>query len=488
MFGFLYFNNPKANLKQSRNKPRIKLRQEETVKPGILIITPDEEWARVACTTSSGLFTCDYVLTGKEGQLKLYHNEYTYVFVHLGTQNNSGLEVLRYLQNGFPEVKTFVLTGERRLEDFGTDEAMLKRLKVYKVLPSLRPEEILSAIKSVASIKKWHAEDSSPVTHGPDEESEIGDTKFTRIKIDELFEDAKAIFDYYLRLGTNRYIKIIHKGEISSSQQIKKYADSGAKYIYFLAEDRADFIGYQNELTSEMLKKNTVNEAKIMKSLKTTTDKYIEEVFVQGIQPQLIEEGKHICDNMFEFAKKDKSLRKVLSSLEEFNPAVYSHSFLVSFFSTVISKNLDWVGAKTLEALSLGALFHDIGLVQIPENIVTKKMDDMNDDEQLIFKQHPKRGTETLQGIPSITTSIQNIVLQHHEMSNGSGFPLGLTGHKIFPLAKIIGLADGFSDYIMEKECSPLDGIKDFLNERDNLARYDSELVKSLVKGFVSPK
>lgn len=458
------------------------------MKPGILIITPDEAWAKIASTTSSGLFTCEYALTGKEGQLKLYQNEYTYVFVHLATQNNSGLEVLRYLQNGFSSVKTFVLTDERSLAEFNTDEAMLKRLKVYKVLPSLKAEDILSPIKSVGSIKKWHADESIPVGDGPDEETEIGDSKFTRIKIDELFEDTKAIFDFYLRLGTNRYIKIIHKGEISSSEQIRKYADNGAKYIYFLADDRADFIGYQNELTSEMLKKSSVNEAKIMKSLKTTTDKYIEEVFVQGIQPQLIEEGKNICHNMFEFARKDKSLRKVLSSLEEFNPAVYSHSFLVSFFSTVISKNLDWVGTKTMEALSLGALFHDIGLVQIPENIVSKKLDEMSDDEQIIFKQHPKKGTETLEGIPSITQSIQHIVLQHHEMSNGSGFPMGLTGHKIFPLAKIIGLADGFSDYITEKECSPLDGLKDFLNERDNLARYDSELVKSLVKGFVAPK
>lgn len=459
------------------------------MKPGILIITPNEEWATLASTTASGLFTCDYALTGKEGQLKLYQNEYTYVFVNLAVQNNSGLEVLRYLQNGFPNVKTFVLLDDKTLEEYGTDEAMLKRLKVHQVLPALKAEDILKPIKSIGSIKKWHEEAAvAPEHSGPDVEAEIIDGKFTRIKIDDLFEDTRAIFDFYLRLGTNRYIKIIHKGEMSSSAQIKKYADSGAKFIYFLAEDRADFIGYQNELTSEMLKKSSVNEAKIMKSLKTTTDKYIEEVFVQGIQPHLIEEGKNICQNMFEFAKKDKSLKKVLSSLEEFNPAIYSHSFLVSFFSTVISKNLDWVGAKTMEALSLGALFHDIGLVQIPENIVTKKMDDMSDDEQILFKQHPKKGTEALNGIPSITVSIQNIVLQHHEMSNGSGFPLGLTGNKIFPLAKITGLADGFSDYIMERECSPLDGIKDFLKESDNLARYDSELVKSLVKGFVSPK
>jgi HD-GYP domain-containing protein (c-di-GMP phosphodiesterase class II) len=457
------------------------------VKPGILIISPHEEWASTALSSVTKNFECEFVLTGKEGQLKIYKQEYAYVFVHMDTLHNSGLEVIRYIHNGFPLLKVFALIDDKTLADYGTDEAMLKKLGVSKVLTSLKATEILSPIQGLGSLKKWH-DVEAPEKTGETEEAEIGDTKFTRIKIEDLFDDTKAIFDFYLRLGTNRYIKIIHKGETSSSIQIKKYADSGAKYLYFLAEDRADFIGYQNELASDMLKKTVISEAKILKNLKTTTDKYIEEVFVQGIQPQLIEEGKAISHNMYEFAKKDKSLRKVLSSLEEFNPAVYSHSFLVSFFSTVISKNLDWVGARTLEALALGALFHDIGLVQIPENIATKKMEDMSDEEQIVFKQHPKKGTESLEGIPSITASIQNIVLQHHETSNGSGFPLGLSGHKIFPLAKIIGLADGFSDYIMERECSPLDGIKEFLNERDNLARYDSDLVKSLVKGFVAPK
>lgn len=458
------------------------------MKPGILIITPHAEWAGQAASSVGKHFECEYVLTGKEGQLKLYKNEYAYVYVHLETKNNSGLEVIRYLHNGFPLVKVFALIDEKPLTDYGTDEAMLKRLGVTKVIQSLKAEEILTPIKGIGSLKKWHDVEKPESTGEESTEAEIGDVKFTRIKIDELFEDTKAIFDFYIRLGANRYIKIIHKGEISSSEQIKKYADNGAKFLYFLAEDRADFIGYQNELAADMLKKSTVNEAKILKNLKSTTDKYIEEVFVQGIQPQLIEEGKAISHNMYEFAKKDKSLRKILSSLEEFNPAVYSHSFLVSFFSTVICKNLDWVGARTQEALALGALFHDIGLVQIPENIATKKMEDMSDDEQIVFKRHPEKGTESLQGIPSITAAIQNIVLQHHEMSNGSGFPMGLTGQKIFPLAKIIGLADGFSDHIMERECSPLDGIKDFLADRENLARYDSDLVKSLVKGFVAPK
>lgn len=457
------------------------------MKTKILIITPHEEWSKEALASTHSHFECEVVHSGKEGQLQVYRTNPSFVYVHMDTKNNLGIEVIRYIRSGFPTTKVFVLIDDKTLEDYGTDESSLKKLGVVKVVSKLEPSKVFDPARDMGSIKKWHDIEAKE-GHAASEETEIGDSKFTRIKIDELFEDTKAIFDFYLRIGANKYIKIIHKGEMTSSEQLKKYADSGAKFIYFLAQDRADFIGYQNELTGQMLQKSNIDEARIMKNLKSTTDKYIEEVFVQGIQPQLIEEGKAICHNMYEFAKKDNSLRKILASLEEFNPAAYSHSFLVSFFSTVICKNLDWVGSKTQETLALGALFHDIGLVQIPENIVQKRIEDMSQEEFGIFKEHPQKGTDTLKDIPTITSSIQHIVLQHHESSNGGGFPLGLSGNKIFPLAKIIGLADGFSDFIMEKECSPLEGVKDFLQVKDNLARYEPEFIKSLVKGFVVPK
>lgn len=455
----------------------------------VLIVSPHSDWANEAIINLDKFFEGEIAETGKDAQLKIYKTSYNYVFVDLDTVSNTGLEVIRYIRSGFPTIKVFAIMSDKTPEDLGIDENALKKLGVASVLRDFAAKKINEPIAGLGAIKKW--QDIQPkenVASESSEEAEILDSKFTRLKIDEMFNDEVAIFDLYIRISQNRYIKVLHEGEISSSEQMRKYSAGGTQYLYFLSDDRADYIGYQNELTKKDLAKGNINEGKILKNLKSVTEKYIEEVQVKGIQPQLIEEGKLICQNMFDFTQKDKSLKKVLGSLEDFNPALFSHSFLVCFFCTVIAKNLEWVGTKTLESLALGGLFHDIGLVQLPQEISNKKEEELNPEELALFRQHPVMGTKALDGIPSITPSIKQIVLQHHEASNGAGFPHGLTATKIFPLAKILGLADSFSGYIVDRECSPLDGIKDFLGERDNLARYDSELVKSLVKGFISDK
>jgi HD-GYP domain-containing protein (c-di-GMP phosphodiesterase class II) len=83
-----------------------------------------------------------------------------------------------------------------------------------------------------------------------------------------------------------------------------------------------------------------------------------------------------------------------------------------------------------------------------------------------------------------ITPGVCSIVYQHHEYNDGSGFPSGLTGNKIFPLAKIVALADGLTDFLKENNLSALEGLKEFLSDRQTLMRYEPELVRNLIKGF----
>jgi HD-GYP domain-containing protein (c-di-GMP phosphodiesterase class II) len=280
---------------------------------------------------------------------------------------------------------------------------------------------------------------------------------------------------------------LVNKGEKGSEEQIARYSSNGAKFLYFLTEDRADFISYQNEVLAKNIKSGG-DSGKIIKNLKTVSDKYIEEVYTVGLQPHLIEEGKAVCENVYQFVQKDSNLRRLLSQLEEFNPVAYSHSFLTCFFATLISQNLEWIGTKTREALSMGAMFHDIGLIQIPEAITSKQIVEMSPEEKFLFQSHPEKGRDSLANVPQMTKAIVEIVAQHHELSDGTGFPYGLSGSKIFPMAKVVGLSDAFASLITDKEISPLDGLKEFLNTRENLTKYEPDLLKNLIKGFIPEK
>src|SRR5690606_25944801 len=169
-----------------------------------------------------------------------------------------------------------------------------------KTLLSPTGPDVLGASKGLGKIQKWEDVEKIESRSELDEtETTIGDNEFTRIKIDEVLYDSLAILELYIRLGANRYVKPIHKGEHPSEQQMQKYDKNGTKHLYFLNKDRSAFISYQNDVARLMIKDGTEASAMIVKTLKTVTDKYIEEVYVEGLQPALIEEGKAICQNMF---------------------------------------------------------------------------------------------------------------------------------------------------------------------------------------------
>lgn len=454
----------------------------------LLILTPDSHWAQSALTHLHKSFEGEFFNTGKEGQLALYRKQFSYVLVDLKIVNNSALEVIRFIHQKHSSIRIFVMTDKKTWDDGAWDKQKLSRLGVVDVYQDLKPQDINTPIKSVGLIKKWDEIEEKESSESDETEKSIQDNNFTRVKIEELFEDTKAIFDYYIRIGANRYVKVVNKGEKTSGEQFKKYSSSGAQFLYFLAEERADFIGYQNEVISKKISTGSADSGKILKSIKSVSDKYIEEIHTNGLQPHLIEEGKALCDNVHQFTKKDKNLTKLLSQLEEFNPTAYTHSFLVCFFTSIISKNLDWIGERTREALAMGAMIHDIGLLHIPPEIANKSSEEMSLEEKRIFESHPLKGKESVASIPSVNSSIVEIIMQHHEASDGSGYPHSLTGHKIFPMAKIVGLADSYSGFIVEREVSPLDGLKEFLNCRDNLTRFEPDLVRNLIKGFIPDK
>jgi response regulator RpfG family c-di-GMP phosphodiesterase len=452
-----------------------------------LIISPDSTWSSWAqqAFIMQGL-PCEVAHTGKEAQLKAYQKKFNYFVLDLEVQNHDGIEVCTYIRKICPQSKLLLtISSSKRLDELFLDEKKLLKMGVSKLLYQPAPGSIVSEIQSIGQIRKWNNVQETPVkTPIKDVDEDIEDGEFARIKITDLFENSSAIFDYYLRLGSNRFIKIIHKGETPSREQLDKYASNGTAFLFFLKTDRQAFISYQNDLAKESLKKSPGDCSKVIKAMKSTTDKYFEEVFTVGIQPNLIEEGMTICQNMYEAAVQDEGLKKYVNDLEQFNPAALSHAFLISFFSTLICKDLDWVGPKSVQTLALGALFHDIGLLQLPPDLQDVDVTLMTPEQKAIYQTHPTLGADAIKNIPGINIGVSQIVLQHHEHVNGSGYPAGLTGNKIYPLAKVVALADGFSYFLKENELSPIEGLRKFVREQNNLVWYDPILMKNLIRAL----
>lgn len=134
-----------------------------------------------------------------------------------------------------------------------------------------------------------------------------------------------------------------------------------------------------------------------------------------------------------------------------------------------------------LEGLNMACLLHDVGKMRIPVEILTKP-GKLSNAEFALIKEHPVEGYEILRGI-SFPWPIAEIVLQHHERIDGSGYPRGLTGADILPAARILAVADVVEAMATNRPYRPALGVDAAMVElRDFGAKYDAEVVAACRK------
>jgi HD-GYP domain-containing protein (c-di-GMP phosphodiesterase class II) len=92
--------------------------------------------------------------------------------------------------------------------------------------------------------------------------------------------------------------------------------------------------------------------------------------------------------------------------------------------------------------LMLGAYLHDLGLVRVPHEILTKPTP-LTSDERAVVQQHPLWGLELLADV-EFPWDIKPIIRWHHERHDGTGYPDGLSRDEIPLLAQIVGIAEYF--------------------------------------------
>jgi HD-GYP domain-containing protein (c-di-GMP phosphodiesterase class II) len=129
-----------------------------------------------------------------------------------------------------------------------------------------------------------------------------------------------------------------------------------------------------------------------------------------------------------------------ITRLKDFDNYTFTHSVNVSVLAIALGKRLGF-STQELNDLGFAGLMHDIGKMQIPEEILNKP-GILTESEFDVMKQHSARGYQYLKTTRQLSDDILHAVRYHHEKSDGSGYPDGLHEAQIPKFAKIISIAD----------------------------------------------
>jgi putative nucleotidyltransferase with HDIG domain len=126
-------------------------------------------------------------------------------------------------------------------------------------------------------------------------------------------------------------------------------------------------------------------------------------------------------------------------TMEWRDPYTAGHQKRVASLSVTIARHLGW-SDEPIQALYMAAMVHDIGKVAVPAEILTKPTH-LSELEMRMVQEHAETGYQILKDIP-FPWPIAEMVRQHHERLDGSGYPRGLKGDQICAEARILAVAD----------------------------------------------
>ena len=167
--------------------------------------------------------------------------------------------------------------------------------------------------------------------------------------------------------------------------------------------------------------------------------------------------GSNIRSFIEKVLESDDDSQNLLSELIGYDHAIYTHSINVCIYSLILAIECKSCGEPVdnnlLNKLSLGALLHDIGMIEINPDIVNKESKlSIVEFEQM--KKHPKIGFDIIKkhNFPEETLKT---VMQHHERPNGEGYPYGIKGDSIFWMSKIVSISDVFDSLTTTRPYRP---------------------------------
>lgn len=177
----------------------------------------------------------------------------------------------------------------------------------------------------------------------------------------------------------------------------------------------------------------------------------------------------------------DGTIQALISAVEMRDPYTAGHQNRVAKLTCAIAEEMG-LSENKIEGLRVASLLHDIGNLNVPAEILNKP-GQLTKIEYTLLKTHPQFGFEILRTI-NFPWPVAQMVLQHHERLDGSGYPQGLKGDKIMLEAKIISVADVVEPMSSHRPYRAALGIDKAIEEINNGKGklYDPQVVDACIK------
>jgi len=179
----------------------------------------------------------------------------------------------------------------------------------------------------------------------------------------------------------------------------------------------------------------------------------------------------------------EETINALASAVEMRDPYTAGHQHRTTTLACAIAEEMD-LSKHQIEGIRMAGIIHDVGKIKVPAEILSWP-DRLTEIDFNVIKTHPQVGYDILKNI-ELPYSVAQIVLQHHERMNGSGYPAGKPGEDILLETRILSVSDVVEAMASHRPYRPALGVDKALEEikKNKGVLYDSEVVNVCLKLF----
>ena len=179
----------------------------------------------------------------------------------------------------------------------------------------------------------------------------------------------------------------------------------------------------------------------------------------------------------------DQTVHALATTAEERDPFAVGHQQRVTRLACAIAQEMG-LSEEQIDGIYMAGLIHDIGKTSVPVEVLVKPIP-LSDPEHGLTKAHSQVGYDILKTI-EFPWPVAQIVLQHHERMDGSGYPQGLSGDDILLEARILAVADLVDIMTSRQPLRLALSIDEALEEitQNRSVLYDAEVVDACLELF----
>ena len=236
----------------------------------------------------------------------------------------------------------------------------------------------------------------------------------------------------------------------------------------------------------------TIEKLKVPDRAKVTLNESVKKRVSEGIQylysntasSEFTDAAQNIAGDLMKSIMDNDAIAVDIGTLKVSDEYTFKHSVDVATMAMIVARK-HGMSEHDVHEIGISGLLHDVGKSKIPNEILNKA-GRLDENEFAFMKQHSLFGYQILKEKDTISQEIALGVLQHHEKISGLGYPIGLSGDKICPYAKILSVVDVYDALVTErpykKAFSQRDAIEIIMSMTTDL---DISVIESFLNSII---